>query len=101
MEHEGDGDTSCNWHTRYSHQRIGTGTGGLEVWRTSGDHPNYGTIENGQNAEKSPRDLRRFDVTQAPLKDHQLKLICGGARGVIVIVARNWTRRLESNPGRD
>ena len=29
MEHESDGDTSTNWLTRYSHQRIDKGTGGL------------------------------------------------------------------------
>ena len=33
------------------------------VWRTTGDYPNYGTIENGQNTEKSPRDLKRLAVT--------------------------------------
>ena len=41
----------------------------------SGDHPNYNIIENGQNTEKSPGDLRRFAVTQTPEKNHQLKLI--------------------------
>ena len=30
MEHENDGNTNCNWCTWYSHQRIGTGSGGLE-----------------------------------------------------------------------
>ena len=40
-------------------------------WRTSGDHPNYSIIENGQNTEKSPGDLRRFVVTQTPAEDHQ------------------------------
>ena len=39
-----------------------------------GDHPNYSTIENGQNTEKSPGDLRRLAVTQTPLKDHQRTL---------------------------
>ena len=29
IEHESDGDTNCNWHTRCSHQRIDKGTGGL------------------------------------------------------------------------
>ena len=29
--------------------------------RTSGDHPIYYIIENGQNIEKSPGDLRRSD----------------------------------------
>ena len=32
-------------------------------------------IENGQNTEKSPGDLRRLAVTQSPVKDHQLTLI--------------------------
>ena len=32
-------------------------------------------IENGQNTEKSPRDLRRLAVTQSPVKDHQLTLM--------------------------
>ena len=41
-------------------------------WRTSGDHPNDSIIENGQNTEKSPADLKRFAVTQTPMKNHQL-----------------------------
>ena len=47
MEHESDGDTSCNWCTWYSHQRIGTGTGGLGNRRTSGDHSNSSIIKIG------------------------------------------------------
>ena len=47
----------------------------LEVLRTSGDHPNNYIIENGQNIEKSPGDLRRLGVTQTPVKDHQLTLM--------------------------
>ena len=30
------------------------------------DHPNGSIIENGQNTEKSPGDLRRLAVTQTP-----------------------------------
>ena len=41
----------------------------------SGDHPNYSIIENGQNTEKSPADLRRLADTQTPVKDHQLTLM--------------------------
>ena len=41
----------------------------------SGDHPNYCTIENDQNTEKSPGDLRRLAVTQTPVIDHQLTLM--------------------------
>ena len=39
----------------------------------SEDHPNYYIIENSQNTEKSPRDLRRLAVNQIPVKDHQFK----------------------------
>ena len=49
--------------------------GGLGSWRTGGDDPNDSIIENGQNTEKSPGDLRRLAVTQTPVKNHQLKLM--------------------------
>ena len=39
------------------------------------DHPNDSIIENGQNTEKSPGDLRRLAVTQTLLEDHQLRLM--------------------------
>ena len=67
--------TNCNWCSWYSHQKIIKETEGLGNKRTSGDHPNYYIIENGQNTEKSPRDLRRLAVTQTPVNDHQLKLM--------------------------
>ena len=35
---------------------------------------NYSIVDNGQNTEKSPGDLRRLAVTQTPVKDHQLTL---------------------------
>ena len=41
-------------------------TAGLGNKRTSGNPPNYNIIENGQNTEKSPGDLRRHAVTQIP-----------------------------------
>ena len=41
----------------------------------SGDHPNYSIIENGQNTEKSSRDLMRLAVTHTPVEDHQLTLM--------------------------
>ena len=49
--------------------------GGLGSWWTSGDHPNDSIIENGQNTEKSPGDLRRLAVTQTPVKNYQLMLM--------------------------
>ena len=39
--------------------------------KETGDHPNYCIIENGQNTEKSPGDLRRLAVTQTLVEDHQ------------------------------
>ena len=54
---------------------FGTVAKGLGSWRTSGDHANYSIVENGQNTEKSPGDLRRLVVTQAPVKNHQLKMM--------------------------
>ena len=51
------------------------GTGGLGSWQMSRDHPNYDIIENVQNTEKSPGHLRRFAVTQTPVKDYQLTLM--------------------------
>ena len=39
------------------------------------DHPSNNIIENGQNTEKSPGDLKRLAVTQSPVKDHQLTLM--------------------------
>ena len=75
MEHENDGDTSCNWCLWYSHRRIIKKTGGLGNAETSGDHPNYSIIEIGQNTEKSSGDLRRLAVTQTPERNHQLALV--------------------------
>ena len=76
MEHEGDGNTSCNQRARYSHQRIGLlPTGGIGNKNTSSDHPNYSTVKIGQNTEKSPGDLKRLVVTQAPVEDHRLTLV--------------------------
>ena len=74
-----------------SYQRIIKGTGGLGNKRTSGDHPNYCIIENGQNTENSPGDLRKLAVTQTPMKDHQLKLII--IIIIIIIIIRRRRRR--------
>ena len=54
---------------------ITKGIGGLGSAQTSGDHPNYNIIENGQNTEKSPGDLSRLAITQSPVEDHQLMLM--------------------------
>ena len=67
MEHKRDGDTNCNWRTRYGHQRNCTWTGGLGNTRTTYDHPNYSVVEIDQNT-KCPGDLRRLAVT--PMGNH-------------------------------
>ena len=41
----------------------------------SGDHPNYYTIEIGQNTEKCSGDLRRLGVTQTPMRNHWLMIV--------------------------
>ena len=64
-----------NWCARYSHQKIGKGTGRIGNKNTSRDHPNDSTIKIGQNTEKSPGDMRKFAVTQTPVKAHQLMLM--------------------------
>ena len=74
MEHESYGGTNCNWRTRYSHQRIGRETEGLENKRTSGDHLFYSIVEIGQNTKKSPRDWKRLAVTRTPAENHQQTL---------------------------
>ena len=47
----------------------------LEVGGRVKKKPNYSIIENGQNIEKSPGDLRRLAVTQTPVRNHQLDLM--------------------------
>ena len=51
------------------------GPGRFGGWRSSGDYLNNSIIENGQNTEKSPGDLRRLAIAQSPLKDHHLTLM--------------------------
>ena len=58
MEHKSDGDTNCKGCSRYSHQRIDKGDGGVGNNRTTGDHPNYSIIKIGKNTKKSSGDLR-------------------------------------------
>ena len=75
LEPESDVYTDYNWCPWYSHQMVNKGTGGRGNIRLNWDHPNYCIIEIGQNTEKSPGNLRRFAVTQTPLKDHLLTIM--------------------------
>ena len=41
MEHEGDGDTNCNWYDSNNPYRLGKETGRLKNQMISGDHLDY------------------------------------------------------------
>ena len=58
MEHEGDGDTNCNWCTQNNPQRIDKETERLKNKR-SGNNTDYSIIKIDQNTKKSPGDLVR------------------------------------------
>ena len=51
------------------------GTGELGSRQTSGDHPNYNIIENGQNTEKSTGDLIRLAIAQTPVKETHRQIV--------------------------
>ena len=86
MEHESDGDTNCNWCTRYCHRRCDNWTGGLGNKRASGNHPNESIIKLGQNTWENPKDLERLDVTEtyAGVKNSQMRKII-----MIIIIIDN------------
>ena len=69
MKHESDADINYHWCAWYSHQRIGTGTGGRGNKRTGGDHPNDSIIKIGQSTEKSSGDSKRLAVTQTRVRN--------------------------------
>ena len=63
MEHEGDGDTNCNWCTWNNPQRIYKRTGRLKKRRKNSDYQDYYIIMVGQNIENSPGKFRSLAVT--------------------------------------
>ena len=82
VEHEGNGDTSCNWYSCYSHERIGERTGGLRNKRTIENHPNYSIIGISQNTKMNHGDLRKLAVTYSPVRSHQLTLVWKTRKGL-------------------
>ena len=76
MENEGDDNTDCNWCTWNDPQMLGKRTRSVGNRRKNRDHPSYRMVVIGQNTEKTPGDLRRLAITQTPVKDHQLTLVC-------------------------
>ena len=89
VEHDGDNYTNCYWCFWYTNLRIIKRPGGLGSWWTSRDHPNDNIIENDQNTEKSPGDLRRHAVTQTPVKDIQLTPMCKTLKEITIIILRS------------
>ncbi len=67
---------------------FGTVTGGFGIRRPNGNHPNKSIIENGQNTEKNPGNLRRLAVTQTPVKDHQLMLMWKTLITIVMIIGK-------------
>ena len=73
MEHESD--DYANWCSWYSHQRIGTRTGGPGNNGMGGDCLSYSIVEFSQNTGKIPGDLRKLVVIETPVENHQLMLM--------------------------
>ena len=96
VKQESDDCTSCNLCSWYIHPKIGTKTWGFEHNGVGRDSPNHGIVEIGQNAEKSPGDLRRLSVTQTPLKNHKLTLMCKLSRRKIM-KNRNYSLPFKTN----
>ena len=65
VEHTSDNYTSCDWCSWYSYERVLKGIVGLENNGTSVDHPHDHILENDQNTEKNPGDLRILAVIQS------------------------------------
>ena len=89
MEHEGDNCTNCDWCFCYSNKEIIKGTWGFGSWLRSGDQANYYIIENGQNTEKSPKDLKRLVVTQTQRVWSASPVVWGLLRSAVF-----WSARL-------
>ena len=51
-------------------KRIIKRPGRFGSWWTGRDYPNDSIVENDQNPETSPGDLRKLSVTQTPVKNH-------------------------------
>ena len=56
--------------------------------QTGRDYSNDSITENGQNTEKSPKNLRRLAVTQIPVKNHQIILMRKTLKKYIIIIQR-------------
>ena len=96
MEHENDSKTNCNWCAQYSHQRIGSGTGGFGNKMTSKDHPNYSIVEIAQNT-KSPGDERRLVGTKNSQKSKNNYFSLKKEMESLIMVAQNNALRTDDS----
>ena len=86
MEHEGGGNTNCNWGTWNDPKCILKGAREDENPRTSQDHSNNSVVEVSRNT-KRPGDLSRLAVTQTTVKDHQRrKADVKNLQGIIILI---------------
>ena len=102
MEYDSDNYTNCDWCFWHGNLRIIKGHGRFGRGRPSGEHPNNSITENGQNTEKSPRDLRRLVVTQSQVKEHQLTLMWKTIiiKIIIIIIIIRRRRRRRRKPAK-
>ena len=96
MEHEGNGDTNCNWFAWNNPQRTGKEIRRLGNKRTNGDHRNSSIIKIGQNT-KCSGNLRRLAVFQTPVENHRLTLGVKISQMskiiIIIIIIIMWQRQ--------
>ena len=62
VEHEGDADTNCSWHSRNDPKRLEKWIERLKNQRKNQDHPDYSIVAIGQNTKKSSGDFRGLFV---------------------------------------
>ena len=70
--YESDGEPNCNWRSWNGPRMLVKKTDRVGNRCKNQDYQIYSIVEIGQNAKKRPGELRRFAVTQNPLKAHQL-----------------------------
>ena len=75
VEHEGNGDTCCDWRGWNGPLRLGKGAGRDENQEMNRGNQNYCMVKIDQNTEKSHGDLRRLAIIQSPGKGSQLTLV--------------------------
>ena len=89
MDHEGNGDTNCNWFAWNNFQRTGKGTGRLRNNRRT--IQTTALLKSARIPRRAPEtwvDLRRLAVTQTPVENHQLTLVWKTHKMMMIILKR-------------